>query len=233
MARNIYRNVAYGLSDSLLNVFQQPIVSQRDPGGNDKYQIGTLWVNTSSDDAFVLTSVVANVANWVGVAGGSGVFTSLVVNPGDLTVTAGEATVQGNITSVAGNISTTAGSIASAADVSAVGNVIASGGDVQVIAGNIDVTLGNITVSAGDITATLGDIEAAAGAVRGGQLEATDDLGGVVGVTSITNAVNTTQGAGTLSIVSASANPGNNAGFLKVYIGATTGYIPYYTDIAP
>lgn len=246
MARNIYRKVAYGLSDSLLDVFQTPIVSERDPGANDKYQLGTLWVNKSTDDAFVLTSVVANVATWIGIGGGAGSFTSLTVNPGDVTVSAGDVVVTlGNITAGAGDIEATLGSVAAGTTVTAgtgisstTGNIVATAGAVNagttMTAGTgITATTGNIVASAGNISATLGTISAA-GVVSGSMLSATNDGGtGFATITTITNATNTTQGVGALSILSTNGNPGNNAGFIKVYVGLTAAYIPYYTNIAP
>lgn len=265
-----YRGVAYGLSEPLLNVFPAPIVSVRDPLGKDHAQLGTVWVNRLTNDYFVLTSIVANVATWSSVSNGAGIFSSLeattgniTADLGDIVATAGNVSAGVNVnagaqvnatTSVTAgtfitagtNITATGGDItAIAGDISAGGNITAGtgltvttgnatiSGDLSVTAGNVSVVLGNVTVSAGDITATAGDIEASAGAVRGGQVEATDDLGGVVGVTSITNAIDTAQSTGTLVIKSDSANPGNNAGFIKVYVGATTAYIPYFTNIAP
>lgn len=53
------RNVAYGLSQPLINEAQLPIVSTRNPTTKDKALIGTTWVNTANNDAFVLTSVVS------------------------------------------------------------------------------------------------------------------------------------------------------------------------------
>lgn len=91
----------------------------------------------------------------------------------------------------------------------------------------------SITASTGDITATLGDIVASAGSVLAESLYATGDDGGVAATNGLTNIVNTTQGAGTLSIVSTNANSGDNAGFIKGYVGTTTVYIPYFTSIAP
>jgi lipopolysaccharide export system protein LptA len=236
MATNQPLQVAYGLSQPLINVFPTPIASTRNPLGSDKAQLGTIWVNTASNDAFVLCSVTANVANWIGVGGGSGLFTSLVVNPGNLTVTAGNLLVggTGNITAAGGNITATSGSITAGNGLTvSTGDAVVSSGNLVLTAGNISVTLGNLTVSAGAITATAGEIQAIAGAINGAQLEATGDLGGVVSTTSITNATNTSLSTGTLSIKSTSANPGNNAGFIKVYVGATTAYVPYFTNIAP
>src|ERR1044072_7788810 len=144
MARNIYRNVAYGLSDSLLDVFQPPIVSTRDPNTNDKYQLGTLWVNRSTDDAFILCSVIANGANWISVGGGSGIFSSLTVNPGNVLITAGDLTVaQGDITVTAGDLDVIAGSITAGNGLTvSTGNAVVSSGDLVLTAGNISVTLG-------------------------------------------------------------------------------------------
>lgn len=264
MATNQPLKVAYGLSDALLNVFAAPIISTRNPTTADRAQLGTIWVNKSSKDYFVLTSVVANVATWTSVSNGTGIFTSLEATTGNITadlgdivatagnvqagvnvtagaiVAAGTAITAGTTITAAGNIRSTGGNIiANSGDIIATaGNVTAGAAitastDITATSGNILASAGNITATLGDITAVAGDIVATVGAVNGAQLEATGDLGGVVSVTSFTNAVDTAQSTGTLSILSDSANPGNNAGFLKIYVGATTAYIPYFTNIAP
>lgn len=56
---------------------------------------------------------------------------------------------------------------------------------------------------------------------------------GLSGKTMLTNVVNTTQGAGALTMLSTNANSGTNAGFIKMYVGTTVVYIPYFTSIAP
>jgi len=56
--------VSYGLSQPLINQSPQPIASKRNPTGDDKAMIGTLWVNSSNNTAYIITSIVANVANW-------------------------------------------------------------------------------------------------------------------------------------------------------------------------
>lgn len=233
-ARNIYNKVAYGFNDPLTDVFQRPLVSNRDPNGNDKYALGTTWVNKSTDTAFILCSVFANVANWVGVAGGGGIFTSLTVNPGDVNVTAGNLIVSaGDITATNGNIVATAGAISSGTTITATGDLITTSGDLIVTTGNASITLGNLTVSAGDITVTAGGVDAGAGSVIGGSIEAHDDLGGTVGNTTFTNVTNTSISTGTLVIKSTSANAGNSAGFLKGYAGTTPIFIPFFTVINP
>lgn len=269
-----YFNSAYGLTDALLNVFPAPIVSTRNPTTKDRAQFGTVWVNKSTNNYFVLTSIVANIATWTSTSNGAGIFFSLEATGGDITADvgnivatlgnleapAGQVIAGGSITSTTGDITATAGSVtagtfvladanitstngdiialngditASVGDITAGGAITASLGDITATAGNVIVSAGNITVTLGDITAATGDIEASSGAVRGAQVEASGDLGGVVSVTSFTNAVNTSQSTGALSIVSTTANPGDNAGFLKVYVGATTAYVPYFTNIAP
>lgn len=241
------QGVAYGLSDALLEVFPQPIVSTRDPQAGDKAQLGTVWVNKSTNDFFVLTSVVANSATWSSPSNGSGIFSSLEATTGDITadlgnivatvgnVTAGGVmTADGNITSNSGNIIAAAGEFnATAGGITVATDITTTTGNVVVTLGNIGVDAGNITVSAGDITAVGGNIVAAAGVVNGVQVEATGDLGGVVSVTSLTNVTNTTQGAGDLTIKSTTGNPGDNTGFIKIYVGSTTAYVPYFTNIAP
>lgn len=56
---------------------------------------------------------------------------------------------------------------------------------------------------------------------------------GLSGKTMLTNVVNTTQGAGALTMLSTNANSGTNAGFIKMYVGTTVVYVPYFTSIAP
>ena len=246
--KNLNRGVAYGLSDSLLNVFPAPIASTRNPSNNDRAQLGTVWVNKSTNDFFILTSVTANVSTWSSSSNGSGIFSDLEATTGDITAdlgnlvaTAGSVLAEGNIVANSGNIiaytgeiNATAGGLTVATDITTTtGDIVATLGNVLVSNGNISVTTGNITATAGDITAVNGDIEASAGAVRGEQLEASGDLGGLVGSTSITNAVDTTQGVGALTLLSTNGNSGTNAGFFKIYVGGTTAYVPYFTNIAP
>jgi hypothetical protein len=226
MANNIYRPVAYGLSDALLNVFPAPIVGVRNPTAADKAQIGSIWVNKTSNDAWVLTSIANNAAVWTGIGGGSGTFTSLTVNPG-------------NITATAGNISATAGSVSAGTTVTAgtgitatTGNITATTGNLIATAGNITATAGNITATAGNITATAGEV-VAGGIVEGQSLVATGDSGGFALSTTLSSATSTALSSGTLSIKSESANPGNNTGFLKFYVGVTPVYVPYFATIAP
>jgi hypothetical protein len=234
---NLRKNTAYGLSDALLGVAPSPIVSKRDPGVNDMAPIGQLWVNASSNAAFVLTSLVANQALWSDIAGGGGSFASLNVGPGNITATAG------NVVTTAGNV-VSGGQISATTTVQAGGDITSTGGSVISSTGSIVATAGSISAGANvgaaavvtggtGVTATTGNVVATAGAVKGVSLYATGDLAGVATTTGLSNVVDITQSTGALSILSKSANPGNNAGFIKAYVGVTVVYIPYFTNIAP
>lgn len=82
-----------------------------------------------------------------------------------------------------------------------------------------------LTVSGGGATIT--------GTAVATQIAASGDTGGTASQNTITNATNTSLSSGTLSIKSTTTNNGNNAGFIKVYVGTTVAYIPYFTNIAP
>lgn len=216
MAVNRSRPITgYGLSDALPNVFPAPIVSTRDPLTTDRAQFGCVWVNKSTNDAFILCSVVSNASTWVGIGGGTGTFTSVTVNPG-------------NITATAGNIVATAGTV------TAGGGLTVTAGGALISSGNLTLTTGSITAALGNITATAGSLQATAGRVIGVGLEVTGDFGsGFASTTSFTNVTNTTQSSGALTLLSGSANNGTNAGFIKIYVGTAVAYVPYFTTIAP
>lgn len=70
--------VGYGLSEALPNLAPFPIQAQRAPTTADKgYAVGTIWIDMPNNDVYVLTSVVNNLATWVGAGGGAGLFTTL------------------------------------------------------------------------------------------------------------------------------------------------------------
>lgn len=86
------KNLSYGLGSPLIDVFPSPVVAQRAPKTSDKYEIGQVWINQPTNDVYVLTSVVANNANWVGTGGGTGAFdtvTAVTTITSGTTVTAG------------------------------------------------------------------------------------------------------------------------------------------------
>jgi len=93
MSVNQKKNVSYGLSQPLVGATPEPIISKRAPKVSDHAEIGTVWIDQPNNDGYILTSVIANVATWIGIGGGSGTFNAVTVNPGDLTMTAGDINV--------------------------------------------------------------------------------------------------------------------------------------------
>lgn len=158
--------VGYGQSQGLINIFPYPIISNRDPGVNDRKAIGVVWVNKLTNAAWVLTSISNAQANWlaVGGGGGAGVFTDLTVTPGPTSITGTT------------NINT------SGAEVTNIGvggtgavNLGNATGNTVISAGDLEVTNGSITVDIGDVIATLGNIEATAGNITAGGVIQTVD----------------------------------------------------------
>ena len=80
MSVNQNTNVAYSLNQPLSNIFPAPIASNRAPLTTDKAPIGTVWVQKSTNDAWILTSIVSNAATWSSITGGAGSFSSLTVS---------------------------------------------------------------------------------------------------------------------------------------------------------
>lgn len=70
----------YGINGGYLTVFPEPIVLERDPTTDDGAELGTLWVNESSDNAFLCTSDTGGSFNWEGLGGGTGTFTNVTVS---------------------------------------------------------------------------------------------------------------------------------------------------------
>lgn len=67
-----------------------PIVEDRAPTTQDAGEVGVTWIDKTNNDAYFLTSVSpGQVYNWINAGGGSGTFSAVTVNPGNLTVTAG------------------------------------------------------------------------------------------------------------------------------------------------
>lgn len=141
-----YRVTGYGLSDALPNVFPSPIVAKRAPTSNDlKYQLGQIWILSTSQLAYILVQVVGGVATWLLLesGGGSGTFSSLTVTPGPTSLT-GTTTVTGTVTS-SGNITATAGGLTATA-----GNITASNGNVVLSTAATFVQLpGPVNISSG------------------------------------------------------------------------------------
>ena len=215
--------VDYGLTNALQAIFPPPIIAKRAPTTADMAQIGQEWIYTTTNSVYFLTSIVANSATWILVSsgGGAGSFASLVVTPGPTSITG----TTGINTSGAGVTTIGTGGTGAVNIGNATGNTA--------ITGTLTTSAG-ITATTGNIVATAGNISTAATAkITGGTLYASGDAGGVVGTTGLSNVANASQSSGALTILSTTASNGTNAGFLKMYLGSVTIFVPYWTNIAP
>jgi len=69
--------------------------------------------------------------------------------------------------------------------------------------------------------------------VTGNTFFASSDVGGQSSHTSLANGTNTSVSTGVMTINSTTTNNGSNTGYMKIYIGLTPAYIPYFQNIAP
>ena len=208
----VVRNVAYGLNQPLINEAQLPIVSTRNPTTSDKALIGTVWVNTSNNDAFILTSIVANSANWASTTGGGGSFSSLTVTPGPISLT-GTTTIN-TIGAATTSIGSTTGASGIALAVGT-GNFSLSGATGSTITIGTGLTTGTILIggAAETGTITLGSSSGAnTVAIGAGAGATTVEIAGGVGG----NTVNIANGAGVNAV-----NIGTAASANTVVIGST------------
>lgn len=130
-------NLGYGFDNALQGLAPQPIIATRAPTGNDIAELGTTWVDKTADAVYVITSVVNGSAVWsTSPASGVGTFTSVDVDPGDLTV-------------VTGNVDITAGNLAVGGDTTLTGALTVNG--VTTLNGDIDFSSSLLI----DLTSTL------------------------------------------------------------------------------
>lgn len=94
---------AAGLENPLQNIFPLPVVATRAPTTNDKrYEVGQVWINTSSDQSWFLTSVSSGSATWALASPGASDVDTLTGDAGGaISPAAGNITLAGgtNITS--------------------------------------------------------------------------------------------------------------------------------------
>lgn len=217
------RNVSYGLTNALQTIGPIPVVSSRAPSTSDVAEIGTVWVNKGTSAAWILAKVAAGSATWTPTSVNAGA----TIATGDFTVTTGDIFV------TAGDITANAGSVVVATDVvSGVGDITAVVGDV--IAG-ADMTAGvHITATAGDITATLGTVTAGVDVIAGRSAFVAGDEGtGTASQLGLTNVFDTTVSTGAGVVLMKTSNPGDSAGWIKMYNGTTVIYVPYWTNLSP
>jgi hypothetical protein len=106
MSINQRPKTAYGLSQPNFATSPMPIVTTRAPLSSDMSEIGTIWVNTATNNIWALTSVVNNIASWqplgivdygtatngellIGATGSIPAWASLTSTDGSITYTVG------------------------------------------------------------------------------------------------------------------------------------------------
>ena len=94
----------------------------RAPLASDNAEIGTLWINSATNDWYALTSTGAAGSNWQssGTAAGNIIATSLTVNPGNITASTGNLSIAGT--------STLTGAVTASSTLHTVGASTLSGG---------------------------------------------------------------------------------------------------------
>jgi hypothetical protein len=73
-----------------------PIVSKRAPRATDRAEIGTIWIDKTLNDVWVITSATGGISTWINCGGGSGTFASLTV--AGTSLVGGAATFSSTIT---------------------------------------------------------------------------------------------------------------------------------------
>ena len=139
-------SVGYGITNALQNLAPQPIISTRNPTTADQAELGTEWVNKSTNAVFFLTSVVGGVATWSAASGGAGSFSSVTATT---TVTAGTGVVAGTTVTAAGDITSTAGNITATTGNVTAGNFVMVNG-VHIYAGS-GVPSNGLALAVGDL----------------------------------------------------------------------------------
>lgn len=126
------QNVSYGLSQALIGVPAAPVISNRAPTTADKAELGTIWVNKTTDISYILSKVSAGTSTWYAVTteGAAVTAVSFTATTGDITATAGNiVATAGNITASVGDITATLGNIVAGVDSFATRSVIVGGDD--------------------------------------------------------------------------------------------------------
>ncbi len=208
-------NIAYSLNQPLSAIFPSPIVSLRSPLSTDKAQIGTVWINKTLNDAWVLTSVVSNSASWLSIGGGGGEFSELTVTgDADIGTAAGSTIVIGNdqgATSVTLNSGT--GDINLATNTG--GEINISADDVLFIGGNVVTINSTPTINiANDTLATALNIATGGTGVKTVNIA----TGAAANVTTI----GTTTASSTLALRTPTGTPVVSANGLTATVGNLT-----------
>jgi hypothetical protein len=156
MGVNSNVNTLYGLQQPFVLGAPTPIISERDPGNNDKPAVGTMWINQDTPAIFFLSRILANNAVWVPVAGGGAIEESITVTTGPNSIS-GITTIN---TTTANPTTIGTGGTGAVILGNAVGNTTIGAGNLVLTSGNLTATLGSITANGGNIIATVGDVRA-------------------------------------------------------------------------
>lgn len=199
MANRPFNQVSYGLSQALIPENPPFILAARAPLNTDFAQPSTIWINKTNNTVYILATVANNVATWVQVAagGGAGVFSSLTVTPGPISLTGTTAinTAGAAVTTIgtggtgAVNIGNTTGNTAVTGTLTASAGFIATTGGLTVSAGGASITGATTINTAGGASTTIGT--------------------GGTGVVNIGNATGNTSFTGSIQTTSAVTSGGN------------------------
>jgi hypothetical protein len=226
MSTNSKRQVSYGFTQPLVTEAQAPIVAQRAPTTNDKAQYGTIWLNQPGEQAYILTSITNNEANWepVGAAGGE---ITIVTDAGDAESVDGVFGITGgdniNTAEVGGN----GVQINLNQTVNISGSFITTGGNVDIEDGNLEMiqttgaTVGVITMGAESFAHSFGTNNTFLG-LTAGNFTMTGQSNTGIGVEAL-HAVTTGTGNATLAGMNSLTNGSNNASCGDGSMAASTG----------
>lgn len=224
--KKIKRNSLYGYPAPTSFAFPAPVVSNRNPTVFDFGELGQGWINKVLSIPFQLTQISAGQYIWtqIGAAGGGLSGASLTVTPGPISLT-GTTTIN---TTGAASTSIGTGGTGVVNIGNATGNTIITG--TLAVTSNITSNTGNILASSGNVTAGL-DLVAEAGVAEAVSLVATGDIGsGTTATTIFTNLAPANAGGTGVCVIQTNTGTGtpDNVGFIKIYIGTTEYYIPYF-----
>jgi hypothetical protein len=194
------QNSIYGFPGAITPQVPKPISSPRVPTTTDYAQLGQLWIQPTTGSVWILASIISNSAGWINLSGGSGVFSTIRVSPGNALITGG-----GSLIVIGGGNILTSGNIT--------GGDIVSQGDINSVAGSIStsngtISSGSISNDAGGASFSLSKQHGAAGAVEPG-----DTLGALLftgwSVPILGPGTFITGAAIASNVVSIGANPSN------------------------
>lgn len=152
---NNFRLTAYGEKNASQVLAKIPVVTTRDPRSNDQAPVGQIWINSSSNAYFVLTSFSSGGAVWTAQSTGSATQSSLEITGGSGTVLTVDA---GGNTSLGGNLAVSGNSTLSGA-LTVNGNFVANGDFDITDASSIGLTSTHNAAGAVTLTANGGTSE--------------------------------------------------------------------------